>query len=300
MSRVVVAGGSGFVGKHLVRALNGAGHDVVVLVRDGKAPEGSRAVKWDGKSVGDWAKEIDGAAAVFNLAGADISRKWTDKRKQVIVSSRVEPTKAIGAAITQAKEKPPVWINTSACGYYGDTGGRHVSEASAAGDNFLADVCVQWEGALHSFDLPEVCQIAPRFGSVLGKDGGLFPMLNKLTKGFLGSALGDGKQGLSWIHIDDLCRMLVWLMDEKLEGAVNATSPEPVSNSEFMAELRRVNGRPPMPNVPAPIVKATTSLMGLEPQLVLTGQYVDPVIAEARGFTFNYPTLAKALDDLAS
>ncbi len=299
MSKVVVAGGSGFVGGHLIAELNAAGHEVVLLSRSSKSEPGARTVIWDAKTVGAWASELDGALAVYNLSGTPVDKKWTPEVQKQIRDSRVFSTRAIGEAIAVSKSRPQAWINASAIGFYGDRGSKAVSESSHVGDGFLADTCSDWEQAMSDFNLPDVKQTAIRIGIVLGKEGGALPVLTTLAKAFIGGSAGSGRQYMSWIHVRDLARMLVWAMEEGIEGPVNAVAPNPVTNSEFMGVLRTVYGRPPVPSAPSAILRLASGLMGKESTVILTGARVYPVIAHARGFEFDFERLEDALADLA-
>lgn len=299
MSKVILAGGSGFVGRHVGRHLKAAGHEVVVLSRSGSGGE-FRGVKWDGKSVGDWAKELEGATAVMNFSGAPIDKKWSEEYKRTLRSSRVDPTLAIGEAISKGEAPPAVWVNASAVGFYGDAGDRSLSEASPAGEGFMPELALAWEEATEAFATPKTRKVLGRFGVVLGKDGGALPILEKLTTAFLGGAVGSGKQYMSWIHVDDLARMLVWSLTSEVSGALNVVSPDPRPNAAFMAAMREQIGRPPVPPVPAFALRLTTGLMGMEGEVLLQGQRVYPVNAEANGFRFDYPTLESALGNLIS
>lgn len=297
MSRVIVAGGTGFIGRHIVAQLS-ADHEIVVLSRSNQTVSNARIAQWDGKSLGEWAKELDGATAVINFTGASIQKRWTDPYRKTLLQSRIEPTNAIGIAIQSCANPPKVWINGSATGYYGDPGLASVGEQNKAGGDFLAQLCVEWERAATTFNLDQTRLVLMRTGPVLAKDGGMFPLMAKMTKLFLGGTLGRGTQGVPWIHVHDLVRMIEWLVLNDFAGPINGISPNPVSNQELMAHLREALGRPPVPAAPEPLVRLGTALLGLEAELILTGQYAYPVLAEAHGFKWHYPTLSDALHDL--
>src|SRR5690606_2176799 len=154
-------------------------------------------------------------------------KKWSDKYKRVLKSSRVEPTIAIGSAIAECMVAPEVWINLSAVGFYGDSGGESMGESHKSGEGFMPELCQAWEDAVWGFDLPKTRQLVARMGVVLGKDGGAFPILSKLTSGFLGGAVGNGKQFMSWVHVDDVCGMMHWASETDVSGALNVVSPDP-------------------------------------------------------------------------
>ncbi|MCW5937567.1 MAG: TIGR01777 family oxidoreductase [Fimbriimonadaceae bacterium] len=299
MKKVVIAGGSGFIGSALVELLADHGFEVAVLSRSTKSVKRAKVVQWDGRNVeASWSAELEGATAVVNLAGAPLMARWNEGYKKKLASSRVEPTRAIGEAIGQCIHPPKVWINGSAIGFYGDTGSREVSEASPPGKDFLAETCQQWENAALEAVTPNTRKVLLRTGIVLGRGGGSFELFAKLTKAFLGSALGNGRQYVSWIHLKDMVGMLLWAIEGEATGPVNAVAPRPVTNSELMAAFRAEFGRPPMPNVPEFMVNAVAGLQGWPPEMLLGGQRVVPAMALARGYRFHFEDLPEALADL--
>ncbi len=308
--RVVIAGGSGFIGTALTRALLDSGREVVVLSRSGKAPKGARGAVWDGRSVGAWADELEDAEAVVNLAGTPINCKWTNLARVQISSSRVGSSLLVGRAAAMCKNPPRVWINASAVGVYGNSGGAELDETAVGanqeavenaedhGQFFLAQVCRTWEQAVDQADTPSTRKVKLRIGFVLARDGGALPVLVKLTKAFFGGAAGNGRQYVSWIHIDDLVRLTLWLIESEIEGPVNATAPNPVTNAELMAALRKQLGRPWSPPVPAPVLRLVGKTVGPDASLVLEGQRVVPKKALDGGFSFRFPELPQAFGDL--
>ncbi|MFM9873444.1 MAG: TIGR01777 family oxidoreductase [Fimbriimonadaceae bacterium] len=298
MKRAVIAGGSGFVGKHLAAELVGQGFEVVLLSRSVDTSATYREVKWDGKSLGDWEKEIDGAELVFNLSGAPIDKKWTPEYQKVVLDSRVESSRVIGEAIRAAGAKPKAWVNASAVGFYGDREDEILSESSREGAGFLSDVCAEWEQACLVPEIPDVKQVCVRIGIVLGREGGIFPVMSKLAKLGLGGAAGSGKQWLPVIHVDDLVRLFVWAADHAQEGVLNGCCPEPVQNSEFMGALREAYGRPFSPPVPKFALNLGSGLMGKEGALILMSQRAIPTLAQSQGFEFKYENLGSILGDL--
>lgn len=299
LKRIVIAGPSGPIGAALIRTFSEAGHTVVALSRSAKPISGTiRTVVWDAQSQGDWTKELDGSFAVVNLSGAPISQLWTDEAKRDIVSSRVESTHAIGAAILACANPPRVWLNASAIGYYGDTGEEAKQEDDPPGHDFLGTTCLAWESAQTGIDTPQTKQARLRIGVVLDSGGGALPQLASLTKKFLGGAVGSGKQWMSWIHIDDLARLAWWVVEGEREGVWNAVTPNPVRNKEFMALLRRTLGRPFSPPVPEFALQWARPITKIEPYLVLVSQRVVPQCAMEEGFSFAHDDLEQALRDL--
>lgn len=295
--RVVLAGGSGFLGKALAEEFQRAGYGVVILSR--KAGKG--VVEWDGKTVGAWKDELEGAMAVINLAGIPITTKWTEEGKQKIISSRVEPTLAICEAIQACALPPKLWVNTSAVGIYGDRGEEELTESSAPGPmtDFMPKCCAEWENAALDCPAP-VKRAIVRVGVVLGHGGGAYDILSKLARRFLGGSVGAGKMYMSWIHLADLCALFRHVVEGELEGTFNASAPNPVTNAEFMKTLRQSVGRPWSPPVPPFALRLVTAVGGPESTPLLQGQRAIPANALASEFTFAYPEIKSALAQLAS
>ncbi len=299
MSKVVIAGGSGFIGSELAALLMRLGYAVVVLSRSGKAPEGATGVAWDGFSLGAWADEIDGAKAVINLTGSSIAVKWTKESKLEILQSRLRSTNVIAEAIQKAKSKPEVWINASAVGYYGDRGAEELTEESGPGArrDFVVDTCVAWEAAHDQAVVEGTRKTRMRIGIVLGKKGGALPQLTNLTRWFLGGHIGSGSQYMSWIHQKDLVRLFVHCMEHEMPATVNATSPNPSTNRFFMAVLRGVIGRPWAVPVPAFMLTVANWFGGPEPSLLLASQRAFPKAAQDAGFKFEFDDLRDAMQN---
>ncbi len=300
-SRVVIAGGTGYVGRALVSALRNAHHEIVVLTRsqiEKTTLRGIRHVRWNPVEPGDWGRALEGAEAIINLSGSPIAVRWTAKNKDEILKSRLAPTQAIGRAIARCEKPPKLWINASAIGFYGETGSREVSEASRKGEGFLPDVCARWEQAVDEQSTPETRKVKLRFGHVLGRGSAFLGPLDSIVKKFLGGAAGSGNQHISWIHITDLARIVTWTFDNEIEGPVNAVAPKAVTNSSFMAEMRRILHRPWSPPVPFGILKLGSFLMGVEPELIEIGTRVAPQALLARDFEFRYCDVRSALKNI--
>ena len=296
---VVIAGGSGFIGRHLSSLLVDKGYRVVVLTRgEEAAPLPVESVKWDGVSRGDWVERLSGAAALVNLSGRSIQCRFTEKNREAIITSRVASTRILAAALNEVPRPPPVFVQASAAGVYGDTDSE-CDESSPSGSDFLARTCVEWEATVEHAGLDSVRKVIIRIGIVLGKDGGAFPLLRKLTNAFLGGATGKGNQYMSWIHVDDLSSILLRaITDTAMTGTYNAVSPTPATNSEFMSALRRAMKRPWAPSTPPLAVRFGCLVFGMSPSLILTGQRVLPRRLTDEGFTFNYDCMEDAFRDL--
>ncbi|MGV3616736.1 MAG: TIGR01777 family oxidoreductase [Fimbriimonas sp.] len=290
--KVIVAGGTGFIGSALIPALGKAGYEVVALVRkEGEVP-GARAVKWDGRTLGPWAKELDDAAAVINLAGEPISQRWTPDARKRILDSRLESVHAIGEAVRAFASRPVRWVNASAVGYYGNRGEAPVTEESLPGTGFLAETCVQWEQAVVAA-YPSATRV--RVGMVLGRDGGALPVLARLARLGLGGPVGHGRQGVPWIHRDDLVGMMVWLLGLAEPPTVINGVAGSVSNAELMKEVRRAVGRPFGLPAPAFGVRLLGNTVGPDADLVLEGAFVEPAVARRTGFEYRSASLAESI-----
>lgn len=298
--RVVVAGGTGFIGRALVPALDAAGWQPILLTRHPSEGASYRECEWDGKSLGEWQEEVDGAFAVINLSGESVSKHWTTQSKLAMQESRLQSTCVLGEAIQQSSEPPKVWLNASAIGYYGDRGDEPLDESSLPGrkGDFLVDLCVAWEHEQERVETPNTRKARVRTGVVLGRVGGAFEPIRKIASAFLGGRIGSGRQYFSWIHLDDLVRLYLWLLDTEIAGPVNGTAPEPVTNAEFMERVRSALHRPAAPPVPAFGLQLVSAFGGPEASLLLQGQRVLPKVAQEHGFDFQFGDLRLALEDL--
>jgi uncharacterized protein (TIGR01777 family) len=235
----------------------------------------------------------------MNLTGKSIDCPHTPENRVEIVRSRVNSVRAMAAAIGQVATPPKAWVQASATGFYGDTGDRSCDETAPRGEGFLAEVCEQWENALNAREPASTRQVILRIGFVLGHGGGALPVLSGMTKYFIGGAAGDGKQYISWIHLQDLVKVFTEAVAQRgWQGVFNATAPTPVTNAEFMKELREVMHRPWSPPAPAVMVRLGARLMGSEGSLALMSQRCPPVRLLAQGFKHHFPELRPALVDL--
>ena len=296
---IVIAGGSGFLGTALADALVQQSHEVTVLSR--RAPSGLpsrtgvRYLTWTPNGeAGAWKSAIDGVTAVVNLAGESIAAKrWSAAQKQRLRDSRLHATKSLTTAIRQAKQTPGVLISGSAVGYYGDRGDETLTESSAPGSDFLAGLAVEWEAAANA--AAAVTRVALiRTGIVLDKRGGALPKMLPPFQMFAGGPLGSGRQYMPWIHKDDWVRLVTWsIAQEGMRGAVNATSPSPVTNAEFSKALGRALHRPSV--MPAPAFALRLALGEMADALLLSGQRALPVRATDHGFAFRFTNIDEAL-----
>ena len=301
--RVIVTGGTGFIGSALCRELLAAGHLPVVLSRDpqralARLGAGVEAARWEPGRGGDWQQTLDGADAVINLAGESIAAgRWTAARKAAIRDSRVASTRSLVEAIGRAGRRPKVLLNASATGYYGPRGDDPVTEDDSPGDDFLARVCRDWEAEARAAEAFGVRVALVRTGVVLGRGGGALARLLPPFKLFIGGPLGNGRQGFPWVHLADVIGVYLWaLQDEAATGPLNATGPRPITNKQFCQALGRVLGRPCWAPVPGLALKLLLGEMA--EALLLQGRKVLPARTEQLGYRFKFPTAEAALRDI--
>jgi uncharacterized protein (TIGR01777 family) len=295
---IVLAGGSGFIGRHLTRLLQERGHRVSVLTRGGgSVPAGSRALIWDGRQGGEWEKAVDGCDAVVNLAGEGVAdRLWTAAYRERLVSSRIDSTRALVAAMERGDRKPKVFISASAVGFYGDRGEQAVDETSVGGQGFLAELCARWEEQARRAESLGVRTVLLRIGVVLGRDGGALPRMLLPFKLALGGRLGSGRQWMPWVHVDDVAGLIAAALDdEAYRGVVNAVAPVPATNAGYTRELGSVLRRPTPFSVPSIGLRLTLGEMS---GILLASQKVRPAAALRAGFRFRFPDLGPALQDI--
>ena len=295
--RIVISGGTGFLGRALGPALHADGHDVTILTR-GKAIHPGEITWHPDGSATEWAGVIDGADAVVNLAGASIgARRWNAAEKSRIRDSRILATRSVVRAIAQARRPPALLISASGVGYYGTRGDQLLTEQSGPGDDFLSEVCRAWEAEAAAAERSGARVTLVRSGVVLDKRGGVLERMARPFKFFMGGPLGSGRQYLSWIHRDDWVALVRFLLDRpEHRGAFNATAPSPVPNEEFTRVLARALGRPAFMRVPAFALRLALGEMA--GPLLLASQRAVPARAVEAGFRFRYPTAEEAIGEI--
>lgn len=300
-SHVVITGGTGFLGQALARDLMRAGVGVTVVSRHRPAGDCCGDWRaWDGRSVGDWASALEGAAAVVNLAGRSVDCRKTPDRCDEILRSRVESVRAVGQALRACERPPGVWVQASTAHIYGDPPDAVCDEQAATGFGLAPFVGERWEAALASACPPGTRKVVLRTSFVLGASGGAFPVLRRLARLGLGGRIGSGRQWLSWLHVDDLVAVCRRAIDEPaMAGVYNVTAPEPVTNADFMRKLRRALGMPVGLPSPAWLIRlGAATLLDTDPELPLYGRRIVPARLLEEGFAFEYAELDAALRDL--
>jgi uncharacterized protein (TIGR01777 family) len=297
---ILVPGGTGLIGNAFTKALVAAGDEVWVLSRNpekARTPVGVKVFRWDGKTPQGWEHLVEQADAIVNLSGENLAaRPWTAERKRLILASRVDTGQVIVSAIKNISRQPQVLMQASAVGYYGPGHDRILDEAAPAGQDFLAQICTQWEASTHPVDALGIRRVVIRSGLIQTTVGGMLPRLLLPFRLFVGGPLGSGRQWWPWIHLrDEVDAMVFLLKNPAAQGAYNLTAPEPVRMSEFGRTLGKVLQRPYWFPVPAFGLKL---LLGEMSKIVLEGQRAVPRRLQELGYSFHFTQLEPALKDL--
>jgi uncharacterized protein (TIGR01777 family) len=299
--KIFMTGGTGFVGTNLTNRLVENGHRLTLLTRRigerRPLPPGADYLEGDPTSPGPWQDRMAEHEVVINLAGTSIFKRWTNSAKKEILESRMRTTQNLVDALSARKGLNTHFFSTSAVGYYGFHGDEDLDEDSPPGEDFLASLSVEWETLAMKAETHGARVVPLRFGIVLGKDGGALKQMIPLFKLYLGSPLGSGKQWFSWVHMEDLTRIYLFLLEElDISGPINCTSPNPVRNHELTKAIGEVLGKPTfMPAVPAFAMKMILGEFG---SVLLKGQKVVPKRLLDMGFRFRFPEIKGALQDL--
>jgi uncharacterized protein (TIGR01777 family) len=291
--KILIAGGTGFIGSYISKRFAQNGVELSFVLRS------KGHVQWNESEL---MKALEQTDILINLAGKSINCRHTAENKKLIYDSRIETTRILGDALLKCKRKPELWINASASAFYKSDNEHCQTESNyMQGDDFLAKTVQDWEKAFFSYNIPSIRQVALRTSVVLGKGGGAFQPLKMLTKFGLGGKAGSGKQYFSWIHIEDYFRIIKFVIDNKsVIGAVNTTSPEPVSNSEFMMAMRQSMGC--TIGLPAPefAIRIGARFINTEASLLLDPVRFCPELLLKSGFKFNYPNCKSAINELVN
>ncbi|QJB41746.1 TIGR01777 family protein [Chitinophaga oryzae] len=299
--RIIIAGGTGFIGQGLVEYF-GEDNDIVILTRRPLPASGRvQYMTWDGRTRGDWAVALEGADLLINLTGKSVNCRYNDANRQAIFNSRTDATLILGEVV-QTLEKPPrLWVNAASATIYRHAEDRPMDEFTGEiANDFSVQVCKRWEAAFNGITLQHTRKAILRIGVTLGwQPGGVMhPYLN-LVKFGLGGHQGSGRQMFTWVHINDVCRMINWLYDnDNASGVYNCTSPHPVPNRTFMRLLRKTAGHLFGLPAPAPLLSIGAALIGTETELLLKSRWVLPTRALQEGFVFQYPVLETAFPDI--
>lgn len=292
MDKIVIAGGSGFIGKYLQERFQALNCKVYIIGRS------KDVIQWQDKNA--IREALEGASILINLAGKSVDCRYNDKNKREILASRTETTVALGEIIQECTNSPELWINSSTATIYRHAEDRPMTESTGEiGSGFSVTVAKEWEKALFNFQLPKTRQVALRIAIVLGKNGGVIKPLMNLVKFGLGGKQGSGKQMFSWIHIEDLFNIILFIQaHEELNGAVNCSAPNPVNNKTLMQTIRKtLHAKLGLPS-PAWLLKFGAMIIRTEPELILKSRWVVPERLINSGYTFKYPTIDKALKDI--
>jgi uncharacterized protein (TIGR01777 family) len=300
--KILITGGTGFIGSHLVNHLSKESHHIILLTRSASriATLNNAMVKyihWNPQMTGEWSDELNDCDIVINLIGKSVfEERWNEKVKQEILNSRIIPTKLMVEAIGRAKHKPSLLISASAVGFYGDRNDEIMTEESSGGNDFLADVVKQWEGAAYEAKNYGVRVATPRIGLVLEKSGGMIGKMLLPFRLFVGGPIGRGKQFLPWVHMEDVVRGILYpIENNNFRGVYNLASPNPVSMNEFSKIFGNILHRPSW--IPVPDV-ALQILYGEGAKVILSGQKAIPEKLLVAGYQFSYPELKTALNDI--
>jgi uncharacterized protein len=296
---VLLTGGTGFIGRSLTKVLLERGDRVTVLSRDpsrtsGRLPKGAIAVAYDPEREGAWLDELGRASAVVHLAGESVGQRWTPEAKRRIMSSRVDSTRLVVEGMRRAEQKPEVFVCASAIGIYGPRPStERLTETSARGEGFLADVVDAWEAAARPAETLGVRTVMLRIGIVLGEGGGPLEKMMLPFKMFAGGPMGSGSHVISWVHADDVVGLILFCLDNpEARGPINAVSPNAVTNEELSKAIGRAMRRPSWLRVPERLIKMG---MGEAAEIITTGQRVLPRRAEELGYAFRWTDLDPAL-----
>ncbi|HEY8917938.1 MAG TPA: TIGR01777 family oxidoreductase [Chitinophaga sp.] len=298
--KIVVAGGTGFIGQGLIDHF-GKENDLVILTRHPKPDQGRVTyVPWDGQTLGNWASRLENADLLINLTGKSVNCRYTERNKKEIFDSRTHATTVLGEAIRSLAHPPRLWVNAASATIYRHAEDRPMDEFTGEIENdFSVQVCKKWEQTFNDITLPHTRKVVLRIAVTLGHQGGVMAPYLNLMKFGLGGYQGNGRQMFSWVHITDVCRMIAWLYEQpQLSGTFNCSAPNPVPNKTFMQMLRKAGGH--YIGLPAPtwMLALGARMIGTETELLLKSRWVLPARITQAGFTFQYPQLQPAFESI--
>jgi hypothetical protein len=295
--KIIIAAGTGFLGRNLEQYFLNKNYEVKILTRN---PKRRNEIFWDAKAIGAWKAELENADVLINLAGKSVDCRYNDKNKKEIYDSRIDSTRVLQNAIDECQNPPEIWLNASSATIYVHSETHLNTEKNGViGDDFSMNICKSWEKEFFKTENQNIRKVTLRTSIVLGKNGGAFPKFKQITKLGLGGEQGRGNQMMSWIHIDDFCDAVNFIIEsENLEGAINITAPKPLPNEEMMNQLRKKLKVPF--GIPSPIwlLELASIFIKTETELMLKSRNVYPEILLENGFQFRYDTFEKALENL--
>lgn len=299
--KIIITGATGLIGKSISSELVKKGEEIIVFTRNvedaiNKVPHASLYVKWEYNKTDEWKEYIDNSYAVIHLAGANLfNRRWSKKYKRIITDSRIKSTQNLVKAISEVQNKPEVLICSSAVGFYGNSGDKTLTEDSVPGNDFLADLCFQWEKTAEEVESFGVRRVSIRSGIVLSKNDGVFKKISLVFKLFAGGIIGSGNQWIPWIHINDIVNIYLFSLYNNINGAVNAVSPNPVRMKEFADEMGKTLKRPLFIKVPEFLLKI---ILGETAEAALSSLRVIPQKLNNQNFKFQFENFSSSLRDL--
>ncbi len=303
MNKIILAGGSGYIGSVLAEHFGDKAESIVIFTRGAAWQKGNvQAVHWDGATRGDWQEHLENADLLVNLTGKNVNCRYTEENRREILKSRLDATEVLGKAVAAAVNPPRVWIQFTSATIY-----RHAEDfamdeiAGETGYGFSVDVCRKWEKAFWAQPTPRTRKVALRTSIVLGRRDGAFPRLLNLVRLGMGGRQGNGRQYVSWIHESDVAGIVEWVTgNESITGVYNCTAPGPVPNSQLMQTIREAYGVPAGLPAPTWLLEIGAGLIGTETELILKSRWVVPAKLLQAGYLFRFPQLAPAVHDLIS
>ena len=302
MSKIVIAGGSGFLGIELAEYFKEKQYQIVILTRGASNKRnGINFVHWDATTLNDWTSELEDCEILINLTGKSVDCRYTEENKKEIVRSRVDATKILGEVIEGLSNPPKLWMNASTATIYRYSEDKMMSEDDGEiGDDFSMRVAKAWEKAFEAAQTPKTRKVALRISMVIGKSGGVYPVLRRLAKFGLAGKMGTGKQRFAWIHIEDLKDILNFIIgQDSVNGPVNCTSPITPTNKEFMAELRKSLRVPFGIAQPKLLLRIGAYIIGTESELILKSRWPSPKVLTDLGYKFKFTNVKDALENLS-
>lgn len=295
--KIIIAAGTGFLGKNLEKHFTEKGNQVYILTRN---PKRKNEIGWDAKTLGEWKNLLEASDVLINLAGKSVDCRYTDINKREIYDSRINSTKVLQQAVDNCINKPKIWLNASSATIYVHSE-KHLNteENGIIGDDFSMNICKSWEEEFFKTKNTDTRKVALRTSIVLGNNGGAFTKLKMITKLGLGGKQGRGNQNVSWIHIDDFCRAVEWISEnEDISGKINVTAPNPLNNEEFMRKLRKEMKIPFGLNAAVWQLEIASVFLKTETELLLKSRNVYPEKLIINGFKFSYPDIETAFKNL--